>query len=188
MKVFQVQADITKCQIIQRDDREDLHEFKCEKMINIWDMDNWYIYNPLDPKCHFFTTPGATLIFDDFILKSDLGTLLEMSGEILPVKIDRDNYYFLNVTNCINALNNKLTTYHIYPDGTKDRYKDFVFYSYRIGGIPLFKVPETCSNQVLCFEGISDSWDEFKGRYEELGLIGLEFIELYDSEKIAQEA
>lgn len=183
MKIYKVDTDITSSQIIQRDDRDDLFIFDCTPLKEKWDRNGWYIYNPIDPSSNFYCTPAATLIFDKEVLASELYTLLEISGEILPADIEGENYYFLNVRECINALNKEKTTHHIYADGTKGRFKDFVFYPQRIGGNPLFKIPETRANDVLCFEGILDPWDEFKGRYDQLGLKGLKFIELYDSEK-----
>jgi hypothetical protein len=183
MKIYEVKVDVTECQIIQRDDHEELHEFACRKMSGIWIPENWYIYNPLDNKTHFYATPGATIIFDEFIRESDLGSQFEMSGEILSISIEGDNYYFLNVIGCINALNKQMTTYEIYDDGSiSSVINTYSFYPQRIGGNPLFKIPETCRFQILCFEGILDPWDEFKGRYEQLGLKGLKFIELYDSD------
>lgn len=189
MKIYEVQTDITKCQIIQRDDHSELHEFACKKMSDQWISQGWYIYNPLDEKTHFYDTPGSTLIFDEFIRASDLGTLLEMSGEILPIEIENEKYYFLNVLGCYNLLNKELTEFEVYPDGTKSSIiEKYSFYENRIGGNPLFKVPETSKYQILCFEGICDPWDEFKGRYDEMGLTGLEFIEIYNSNKELQDA
>lgn len=184
MKIYEVQTDINTCQIIQRDDHYELHEFNCQKMMDKWISDGWYIFNPMDEKSHFYDTPGATIIFDQFIRESDLGTLLEMSGEILPVKIDGENYYFLNAQECINVLNKENTTFEIYSDGTKSSMIDkYSFHPQRIGGIPIFKIPETCSHQILCFSGVSEPWDEFRGRYDEMGLTGLLFTEIYDSDE-----
>ena len=100
MKIYEVQTDITKCQMIQRDDHYELHEFECKKMTDGWISDGWYIFNPLDDKCHFYDTPGATIIFDQFIKESDLGTFLEMAGEILPIKIGNENFYVLKFFLC----------------------------------------------------------------------------------------
>ncbi len=184
MKIYKVNTDIRISQIIQRDDHDELFDFNCSPMLNNWKSDGWYIYNPIDPKSNFYCTPGGVLIFDEKVYESDLYTLLEMSGEILPVEIEGEKFYFLNVMECINALNKEATKYETYLDGTKSSIiEKHVFHPQRIGGNPLFKIPETRRNDVLCFEGISDPWDEFKGRYDELGFTGLEFIELYDSDK-----
>ena len=184
MKVYEIQADITKCQLIQRDDHNELHDFRCEKIADKWIDTDWYIYNPLDPKTHFYCSPGATLVFDQYIRESDLGDLLEMSGEVLSVEIDGGKYYFLNIIGCLNALDKTKTTYQYYEDGMKSSVIDqYVFYPQRIGGNPLFKTVETCWFQVLCYEGICDPWDEFKGRYEEMELTGLMFTEIFNSDQ-----
>lgn len=182
MKIYKVEADPTISQIIQRDDCYELFNFDCTSKKNVWKKDGWYIYNPVDPKSNFYSTGGtSSLVFDQKVYNSDLLTLFEISGEVLPIEIGNKHYYFINVKGCINALDLGKTTHYIYPDGTKGRIKDFIFHPQRIGGNPLFKVPETRKNDVLCFEGICDPWDEFKGRYEELGFTGLNFIELYNS-------
>lgn len=184
MKIYEIQTDIAKCQIIQRDDHYELHDFGCKTMTKEWLSNDWYIFNPLDNKTHFYDTPGSTIIFDEFIRQSDLGTLLEMAGEILPIIIDRERFYFLNTLECINALDNKRTEYNYYEDGSRSTViNKYYFHENRLGGSPIFKIPETAKYQMLCFEGLSDPWDEFKGRYEELNLEGLEFIEIYDSEE-----
>ncbi len=182
MKIYRVDTDITSSQIIQRDDRFDLFTFDCRSKIHEWLSEGWYIYNPIDASSNFYSIPAATLIFDEAVYESDLYTLLEKSGEVLPVTIDDRYYYFLNVTACINTLNKEKTTHFLYPDGSKGRLKDYVFLPKRIGGNPLFKIPETRKTEVLCFEGVVDPQDEFKYTYDKLGLTRLEFVEIYDSE------
>lgn len=184
MRIYKVKPDVTKCQLIQRDDNYELVNFDCLPKKEDWLKDDWYIYDPIKPKTHFYITAGSTIIFDEVVYNSDLLTLFEISGEVLPIEIENEKYYFINVTNCINALDKEKTKYHFYPDGSKGRIKDFIFHSNRVGGPPLFKIPETRKVDILCSEGIVDSWDEFKGRYDELGFTGLKFTEIYDSEKI----
>ncbi len=185
MKIYKVDCNIRKCQMIQRDNNIELIQFDGNSKIDIWVDTDWYIYNPKDPKSNFYANPATGVVFDGEVYSSDLITLLGMSGEILPAIVEGgEKLYFLNVTNCINVLDKNNTTYHIYPDGTKGRIKDYSFHEKRIGGAPLFKIPETSKSDILCFEGITDSWDEFKGRYDELGFTGLQFTELYDSKNI----
>lgn len=108
-----------------------------------------------------------------------------MAGEILLIIINEEQFYFLNVLECINVLDTKRTEYNYFEDGSISTViNKYFFHENRIGGSPIFKIPETNKYQILCFEGLSDPWDEFKGRYEELNLKGLEFVEIYDSEKV----
>lgn len=36
MKIYEIQTDISKCQIIQRDDHYELHDFNCKPMKSLW--------------------------------------------------------------------------------------------------------------------------------------------------------
>ena len=104
---------------------------------------------------------------------------LEMSGELLPLPYKGEEYTLLNVTECIDCLDqdkcewllNKDTGERIYP----------LKYVFRPGWFtesPLFKIPETCKGEVLLIEGMRDADREFRAVVKRNGLKGMLFDEL----------
>ena len=139
-----------------------------------------FIYEPKLKSGNFpslFAKP--VLVVDDVALK-ELRGLLNRSGELLPLPHEDKLYHIVNVTGCFNVLDTRRTKW-LYEKGSLPIEK-YVFHAKRMAENPLFKIPETCKSEILTCEGLNDPGHEFKGRVEQLGLKGLIFEELWDSE------
>ena len=140
------------------------------------------------PNFYYFL---GTLIFDKKVYHSDVLTHLEMSGEILPAqKADGSELFILNayhIMNIVDAAN---------CDCQHGKLTKYAFHTNRIEGIeyPLFRVPKLGELGELIIKGnldlltIVDDYgydleEEFKTAYEQAGLTGLKFEEVWDSEK-----
>src|SRR5262249_27870281 len=113
-----------------------------------------------------------------------LRDLLEMSGELLPFSYKGEQFTALNVTECVDALDDCKTKW-VYGKGTgaKIRIERYAFSAHRLTETPLFKIPQTCKSEILACEGLKDPDDEFIGRVQRMSLQGLTFEEVWDSEK-----
>jgi hypothetical protein len=124
---------------------------------------------------HMITSPHATEVLRSF---------LEMSGELLPLPYKDEEYTLLNVTECIDCLDqdksewllNKDTGERIYP-------LKYVFRPEWFTESALFKIPETCKGEVLLVEGMRDAYSEFRAVVERNGLKGMLFDELLWSDE-----
>ena len=112
----------------------------------------------------------------------DLLDQLEQSGELLPLLCRGMDVRVVNVTQCINALDEDQTEW-VYGQSTGQRIRieRYAFKSNRFIEAPLFKIPETSRSEILTIEGLKDPEDEFKFSVESKGLRGLLFQELWSS-------
>ncbi|MES2837434.1 MAG: hypothetical protein V4667_07920 [Bacteroidota bacterium] len=108
MRIFKIKTDVNNVQLIQPSNHLNItlerFRFDCKtKMKDFADIE-FYVYNPkLKPK-NFYSTSGGCLVFDR--KTSELcRTVFEMSGEVIPIKMERDGeLYILNVLECMNGL------------------------------------------------------------------------------------
>ncbi len=105
----------------------------------------------------------------------------ESAGELLPLWFDGDQYTLLNITNCVNALDDANTEWVRAKDGSKVEIMRHAFNLDRLPSSSLFKIPETCRGTVLTWEKHGDPSKEFKAFVEENDLKGLLFEQLWDS-------
>lgn len=159
----------------------DLLTFNCsDKRLSDFDSLKWYIYNPSKPRSNFFTLgSNGSLIFDDLVYNSDLLTFFEMSGQIIPIKTQTENFYILNVTECVNCLNNNLTKKSIYEDGTTGRILEYYFHVDRWSESSIFKIPETSKTEILTYSNVKDAENEFISAYKRNSFTGLVFKQLW---------
>jgi len=102
-----------------------------------------------------------------------------MSGELLPLTYNKENFTVLNVTECVDALDD-VNTKWVYGKGTRAKIKiaKHAFHQHRLPETPLFKIPQTSKSRILTVEGMKDPLDEFKPSVERFGLTGLIFKEI----------
>jgi len=113
------------------------------------------------------------------VYDSELFTVLEIAGEILPLNMENgEKLYVLNVLECVNLLNSNKTIWHIYDSGEKGHILQYSFYD-SVSESSLFKIPETSKVEILTYSGIKDDTDEFYTLYKKMGFTGLIFRELY---------
>jgi len=120
---------------------------------------------------------GSTLVFPS-ALAGKLGHILAPCGELLPLPYNDETWWVLNVLPPFDCLDRETSTWAevSYPDPKK-----MAFIEHRLPGVPLFK-PVEQRVSTFCSEGLADREDEFKPVVEDLGLTGLTFIPLWDSD------
>lgn len=184
MKIYTVDIDSNNVQwiipIVPEEELLNILSFNCIPKKNQFDAISWYVFNPKAKKGNFYVGVTGALIFDQAVYDSDLFTLFEMAGEILPIYLESgETLYALNVLECINMLNKEGTIYDIYDDGTKGRILNYSFHKNRISESSIFKIPETSNSEILTYSGVQDSDDEFFNLYKKLNFKGLIFKEVY---------
>ena len=102
-----------------------------------------------------------------------------MAGELLPLPYQGQEYTLLNVTECINCLDEEHTEW-VYHLGTKIQIAKYVFHPDRFSESTIFKIPQTRRGEILTVEGLKDPEDEFKYVVEKEGLKGIEFEMLWE--------
>ncbi len=185
MKVYRVSPDVNKFQYFLLDDHEcgltKMMDFDCTPKTEEWVAPAVYTFNPKRTNGNFpALCATATLVVDEVALKQ-LADLLEMSGELLPLPHNGSIYHVLNVTDCVNALDERKTQWRY--EQNSGPIETYHFHARRLPETPLFKIPETYRTEILTIEGQKDPDDEFKGRVERLGLKGLVFEELWSDEQ-----
>ncbi len=183
MDIYSVKVDSNKSQwLMPQVDKEEILDytaFDCEPKLASWQQKEWYSFNPKSFEGNFYSIgSNGAFAFDKSVYDSDLFTLLEMSGEILPVNLAGKEVYIINVLECVNALDENSTKWDIYDDGSRGRILDYTFHKDRVSESTLFKIPQTSKSEILTYSGIKDEYDEFMRLYQKLGFTGLVFDKL----------
>ena len=97
-----------------------------------------------------------------------LRPLLEANAEILPVDCQDGEYYLINVTRVIDALDAKRTRFQDYPDGTTGRILEHAFLLERLSEATIFKLPIYASEVYVT--------ERFTKAVRDAGLTGFKFI------------
>jgi hypothetical protein len=156
--------------------------FDCDLKGQNWTPPAVYVLNPKRTLGNFFHLCPGALVFDGVALDR-LRDLIEMSGEILPLAFGKSTLYVVNVTECVNALDDEKTGWVIADEtGSRIGIQSHAFHAGRLTESPLFKIPETSRAEIYTVAGRMDSDDEFKGRVEQCGLKGLIFEEVWSDE------
>lgn len=183
MRIFKIKTDTNNVQLIQPTDISKItlerFKFDCESKKMDFDGIDFYVYNPKIKAKSFFHTNGGTLVFDEKTLEL-CRTVFEMSGEIIPIQIERGSeLYILNVLECMNGLDYDRTKWDYYSDGSKGRILEYSFHKDRVvNESTIFKIPETSKTDIFCFADTKDKQDEFYHIYHDNNLTGLTFEEI----------
>lgn len=134
MNIFSVKVDVNNYQWLmpQVDERKLLNYtvFDCKRRLDNWEQNEWYSFNPNSLEGNFYSIGvSGAFAFDESVYQSDLFALLEMSGEILPIKLLNRELYIINVLECVNMLNENSTEWDIYDDGSKGRILNYSFHA-----------------------------------------------------------
>jgi hypothetical protein len=183
MKIFKVSHDSNNIHFLLPCEEEkhtlERHTFICEPRKHDWETIMYYNDSPkIKAKNFFYINPGC-LCFDEHTLEL-CRTVFEMSGEILPLKVERGpDLYVLNILECMNGLDYENTVWDYYDDGTKGRILDYSFHGRRvINESSIFKIPETAKVHIFCLADYKAREDEFYHIYHDNNLTGLKFEEM----------
>lgn len=124
--------------------------------------------------CSLLIWPRARKILRDVI---------QQSGELLPVDIGKDECCLLNVTECVDCLDERATVW-VYGKETRKpiRIKEYGFVPSKLPQSSLFKIPERRKTRIYATEGLVANEQTFKWLVEANGLRGLLFKLIWSNE------
>ena len=99
---------------------------------------------------------------------------LRISGEYLPVILDGTTLDLLHVTTVLNVIDEDSSHW------TGSRFDALGFHVHRLHEVPLFRVPQNNATGLFCTQGFGEF--DFKRQVESLGLTGLMFQEVWNTE------
>ena len=187
MIVYEISSDVDKCRSVEPIDsglmESDLMKFNGDPIVG-WDEPvEMRIIDLNKPSADFYHFDKGALAFSPKVLDCiEMRTVFEISGDILPVKLESgEELFILNVTHCCNPINLKETEWYYSSSGERGSVKKYVFHN-RFG-FSLLKIPENNYNPVLTYTRIdAQIEDEFLRLYRYYKLTGLIFKELWASE------
>lgn len=107
----------------------------------------------------------------------------QTAGEVLPVLDEAgQELHLLNVTECLNVLDREHTEFRRYSGGEGYGPVKYAFFSNRFSEASIFMIPEG-GGLLYALERDNDPDTEFKAAVELHRLQGLQFKEIWDSEK-----
>jgi len=186
MKIYKVSFDSEHYQQFLPDDQAiwntDQLRFECKKKAAHWNPPKVYVDNPVLQKGNFYGLAPGTIVVDSYAIEK-LHTLLRMAGELLPLHHGGEEYSILNVTECVNALDEDRTEWTMgRRTGAKLMIAAYAFKKDRLHQSSIFKLPERLVD-LLVWERCNDPESEFKAAVEQFGLTGLKFDEVWDEER-----
>lgn len=107
-----------------------------------------------------------------------LSSLVGENGQLLPLECeDCGDYVIFNVTNVVDALDEKCSEIVRFPDGKKVLdIKHFVFVPSKLRDVDIFKLPQQPLGQVFVT-------DRFVKTVRDAGLVGINFVWLWSSDQ-----
>lgn len=157
MQVYQFRNDVNHYQYFLAEEvAEEIHlRTDCAEREVSWTSPKVYIYKPFHKKGDLFHFSDSGPIFGPSATEK-LRMHLEMAGELLPLSYQGEIYTLLNVTECINCLDQEKTEWVTAPDGTRLWPGRYVFHPDRFSESDIFKIPETYRAEVLVIDRDDD--------------------------------
>jgi len=157
MQVFRLKSDVNHYQYFLTEERTLGEQLltDCSRREDTWVPPKVFIYMPLLRKGDLFNFSGGSLIFSPSATEK-LRMHLEMAGELLPLPYQGETHTLLNVTECINCLDQEKTEWVTAPDGTRLWPGRYVFHPGRLSESDIFKIPETYRAEVLVVDRDDD--------------------------------
>ena len=182
MRVYRLRNDVNAYQYFLPEDDADwaLLEGDCRPKIATWKPPPVFVYMPRLEAGDFYQFGGGILIATPRATDALRG-FFEEAGELLPLPYQGEEYTLLNVTECIDCLDQRRTEWHYADTGQRLYPKRYVFHRDCFTESALFKIPETHRGEILIIEG-GHEVGEFRHAVEEAGLKGLTFEELWCDE------
>jgi len=161
----------------------DYTTFDCTSQRRSWQSPIIYLADPSVLTGDFlYYDPGCLVVSPSAVER--VRPFFKRAGELLPLWFDGEEYTLLNVTECVDALDDSKTEWLRAGDNNhKVEICRYAFNPNKFTDSSIFKIPETCSGSALTWEKDGDPKTEFKAFVEENGLTGLLFRELWNSEQ-----
>lgn len=186
MEIFRIRLDVNVYQRFLPADQSfwqmDNLRMDCTPKLPDWRAPEIYIHNPKRKQGNFYYLSSGSFVVDSQTAEQ-LRSILEMSGELLPLEHAGNTYYLLNILECVNCLDQQKTKWVVDEKaGVKVRILEHHFHRQRLVESTIFKIPETAAGDILCVEGLKDPEDEFKAQVEACGFTGLLFDKLWSDQ------
>jgi len=183
MKIYKIDNDQNETRLILPDiEGIEILKYKIfdgQKKTDFWKDSIWYLFNPTLKATNFISLGVANaLVFDQTVYDSELYSIIERAGEILPITLKNEKYYVLNVTEVINVLDEENTTWEVLDDDTKGDITEYNFFINRFTNSSLFKIPETHTTEIFVYHDKKILEEDFYSLYNKLKFTGLIFTEL----------
>ena len=181
IRVFRITTDVDRFQYFLTENRgdEELLEMDGTPGAEKWSPPPVFIYMPKHEPGDFFNFGGGILISSPMATEA-LRYHLQMAGELLPLPYAGETYTLLNVTECIECLDQERTKWQIgRTTGKRVGIRRYSFYPDRFSESDIFKIPHTSKAEILYVEGLKDQEDSFRYAVEAAGLRGLRFEEVW---------
>jgi hypothetical protein len=153
MKVYRLDNDVNRYQYFLPDEESDVMSLltDCTSRLETWTPPGVYVYKPRHKPGALYNFSSSSLIFSPHATEI-LRDFLEMAGELLPLPYEGKIYTLLNVTECINCLDQKRSEWHLTPSGELVNLRRYVFHPKRLSESLIFKIPETYGAEVLLLD------------------------------------
>ncbi len=150
MKVYRIKRDYHFQYFLPEDEADwDKLQMDCMPKAGGWSPPPVFIYEPKLKPGDFYNFGGDFLITNARATEA-LRDYLEMAGELLPLPYQGELYTVLNVTECINCLDQAKTEWVVEQESqVKVWIKKYVFHPDRFSESRLFKIPETDRGEIL---------------------------------------
>ena len=185
MRVFRAEAHVNRYQYLLPSDSDaaGVYDFDCTSKAD-WIPPSVFSYEPLLREGDIW---GYGMISSTWAVAPRafeiLKWLLSDAGEVLPLPFSNRRFALLNVTQCVNCLDQENTEWE-FGETTHQpiRIERYAFHEERMPESSIFKIPETRRGEILCYEGLKDPDDEFKTFVERHDITGVTFTELWSSD------
>lgn len=182
MKIYEIIADANNTQTLVpvRDNLDPFtFVFDSSPKLNEWVIPDMKVYDPTTTASNFYCIGNSgVLVFDEIVLES-MQTMFEICGEILPINCEGKKLFALNVTECINVLDEDRTIWEFYSNGKRRRIKEYFFSRHLLSESSIFKIPQIKTTKIFCYSEVKDVEDEFIGLYKLNALNGLVFEKVF---------
>jgi hypothetical protein len=182
MTVYRIRNDVDRYQYFLTEKEEEqgiLYGMDCTPKEDAWSPPSVYVLYPRHEAGDFYQFHSNVLIVSPRA-RMLLHEHLARAGELLPLHYRGHSYTVLNVTECINVLDQEKTEW-VYAEGHRLHIKKYHFHPGRFTETTLFKIPETSDSEILAVTGMSASGG-FREAVERANLKGLIYEELWSTE------
>lgn len=186
MIIYKVEHDVENYQSFLPTERE-VGEglalvFDCTRRGENWRPPSVCVHQPLLKRGNFYSFVRGDPLVCDGRAMSEVGELLRLCAETLPLLHNSETFHVINVLTCVDALDHDRVEWFGTRRGKGALIKRLAFNAGRVPPTPLFKIPETQRTAVYAAAHTHDAALEFKQAVDRSGLTGLTFKEVWSDE------
>ena len=183
-KVFSVRNDSDRYQTFSTVDQDDWENLMTngQPRGSGWSPPPVYIQHLERPSSDFYSNNSGTLVATPHATEV-LRPFFELAGEILPLPYQGEIYWLLNVTVCVDAIDEEKAEYYVGSTGLKLHLTRYAFDIQRLPHSPLFKLPRNSMAKMFLTEGLRPPDEEFRAVTLREHLVGLRFELLWSDDE-----